>query len=126
MTDYLLVRFASTELWLPKPWPVVVKIDGTSFPEIVSGRPDAGRLVGFGSTAHPTTVTLPGWDLPTERPTDAIGLCPSYVAVDGSGIFALPTTVVTSIEPYEADEAAIEALHAREIEYRLALVRNAS
>jgi hypothetical protein len=126
VSDYYAIEFASRELHTPKPWPLIVELGDSTFPEIVSGRPDAARLAQFNHPDTPTVAserTVWGWEIdnPTYR-RNAIGLSPSYLAIEG-GMFALPYIVVVSIEPYLVDAESIEALRAREMEYRQSLSR---
>jgi hypothetical protein len=116
-----ILRFQQADETMPHPWPVVIEVDGPGFPEIVSGRPDAARLVGLAPVWAPTFCSILGSQLAdAEQFPEAVGLVPSFLGTRG-GIFALPDLTLTSVDYYEATPEQVDRLRSREADYRRAL-----
>jgi hypothetical protein len=116
-----ILRFNQADETMPQPWPVVIEIDGTGFPEVISGRPDATRFVGLAPTWSPTFCSILGAELlEPHKFEEVVGLVPSFIGLRG-GIWALPDLTLASADYYEATPEQVTMLRTREAEYRRAL-----
>jgi hypothetical protein len=84
-----------------QPWPVVVSHDG----EVVHGRPDAARLLGFVLPDGAGSRLDFSLNLVLEDHVPVLGLYPVFMGADG-GFFSI-SVPVKSFEPYTGDMDAL-------------------
>lgn len=109
---YIIFHQSTASVRDARPWPVVVDDEG----EIVHGRPDARRLIGFGPAGE-QRVTILTRDALT-RPEDVVGLVPTFSNLDG--MFSVEQ-VVESCRTYVVDDVAVERLRDAERAMRRAI-----
>jgi hypothetical protein len=101
-----------------QPWSVIIGEGG----EVIYGRPDATHLIGFGQKGSyeiPLTAALA-----LAQPELAVGKVPTFLGHDG--VFFTVDLKVRSAEVWTSSEDNVEALRAREQEYRGIIIHNDS